>query len=334
MLRSSIAMGLLAWVALDARDAVAAGADPAAATTKQKNDAQKRFDHGRELAAANRFPEALAEFQASFEIVASPNTHFSMARTLANMGRFGEAYTEFGKTVVEAHAAAAKDKRYTQTAEASDAEQRELRPKVGFIVLSVDHGESATVKVEGREIDRAALAEPIAVTPGPVTVDVWSGSVVVARESVTVVVGDKKTIALDARPKQADRPPAPETEPRAEPTVVVDTSPGGLRTAAYVAGGVGVVGLATFAVFGVMEKSKFNELNDACHAGPCPPGHADDIAAGRSQQKIANIGLAAGAVGVAAGVVLFVVSGRPKTPTTGQASLVLSPGFIGVGGTL
>jgi hypothetical protein len=334
MLRRSIFLGYLACATLGVRAAAAAGADPAAATAKQKNDAQKRFDKGRELAAANRFPEALAEFQASFEIVASPNTHFSIARTLANMGQLGDAYTEFGKTIVEARAAAPKDKRYTQTADASDAEQRELRGKVGFVVLSVAHGENATVKIGEREVDRASMAGPIAVTPGPVNVVVSSGGVEVTRQSLNVAVGDTKSVALDAEPRPTDRPAAPETEQRAEPTVVVDTSSGGLRTAAYVAGGVGVAGLATFAIFGAMEKSKFNELNDACHGGPCPPGHADDISAGRSNQTIANVGLAVGALGVAAGAVLFVVSGRSKTPATGQASLVVSPGFVGVGGTL
>src|SRR5215471_13193260 len=87
------------WLALGLAPRVAfgAGVDPAAATTKQKADAQKKFDHGRELSAAGRYPEALAEFQASFEIVASPNTHFSIARTLAYMNQFAEAYAEYGK---------------------------------------------------------------------------------------------------------------------------------------------------------------------------------------------------------------------------------------------
>jgi len=67
---------------------------------------------------------------------------------------------------------------------------------------------------------------------------------------------------------------------------------------------------------------------------PVRPATPTTSRPGESHQTIANVGLAAGALGVAVGAVLFVVSGRPKTPTTGQASLVVSPGFIGVGGTL
>jgi hypothetical protein len=316
------------------RAAEAAGADPATATGKQKADAQKKFDHGRELSAASRYPEALAEFQGSFEIVASPNTHFSIARTLAYMGQPAEAYVEYGKTITEAQAAAAKDKRYTQTAEASDAEQRELRSKLAFLVLSVEHGDNAMVKVGDRAIDNAALRDLVPVNPGTVTVVVSVGGAEVARQTVTLGTSDRKTIVLDAQPKPPEPTAAPE-QPREQPMVVVDTSPGGLRTAAYIAGGVGVAGLATFAIFGSLEKSSFNQLNDACHGEPCPPGHADDIATGRSRQTIANVGLAAGAVGLATGVVLFIVSAPSKAPaTTARTSVVVGPGFVGVGGTL
>ena len=330
-LRTWIVTGWLAC-ALAPRGAAGAGADPATASAKQKVDAQRKFDHGRELSAAGRYPEALAEFQASFEIVASPNTHFSIARTLAYMGQPAEAYVEFGKTITEAQAAAPKDKRYAQTAEAADAEQRDLGAKLAFLVVSVEHGDGATVKVGEREIDRAALRDPIPVIPGTVTVVVSSGGTEIAHQSVTLAIADRKTIVLDAQPKPAEPAPAPEA-PREQPVVVVDTSPRGLRTAAYIAGGVGVAGLATFAIFGSLEKSSYNQLNDACHGGPCPE-RADDIATGRSRQTIANVGLGAGIVGLAAGAVLFVVSAPPKAPTTARASILVAPGFVGVAGSL
>jgi hypothetical protein len=117
--------------------------------------------------------------------------------------------------------------------------------------------------------------------------------------------------------------------------VTVNGSAGGLRTAAYVAGGVGLVGLTTFAIFGALEKSSYNDLQDACHGGPCPPEKADDISTGRSRQTIANVGLVAGLVGAAAGAVLFVVSmPSSKSPTSARAAVVVTPGFVGVRGSL
>ncbi len=236
-LRTWIVSGCIACASFGARDAAAAGVDPASATPAQKSEAQKRFDRGRELSAAQRFPEALVEFQASYEIVASPNTHFSIARTLGNLGQLGEAYVEFGKTLSEAQADAAKDKRYAQAAEAADAEQRDLRGKIAFLVVSVDHGQDATVKIGDREIDRLTLSSGVPVTPGTTNVVVSISGAEVARQVATVSAGDRKTIALDARPKPAD-PGAPlaDTTIREQTTVTVNGSASGLRTAAYVAG--------------------------------------------------------------------------------------------------
>jgi hypothetical protein len=335
-LRTWIVAGCMACPAFYPREVHAGGADPGTATTAQKNDAQKRFDRGRELANAKRFSQALAEYQISYEIVASPNTHFSIARTLVSLGQFGEAYVEFGKTMAEAQAAASKDKRYAQAADAADAEQRDLRPKIAFVVVSVEHGDGATVKIGDREVDRAILGSPFPVTPGTITVAVSNGGVEVARQTVTLSATDNKTIVLDGTPKTSESSaPVAETGAREQPVLAVDRSPRGLRTAAFVAGGVGVAGLATFVIFGALEKSTYNNLQDACHGGPCPPERADDISTGKSRQTIANIGLVAGLVGAAAGAVLFVVSApSSKTQSSASASVVVAPGFVALRGSL
>ena len=84
------------------RAAAAAGADPATATRGHKNEAQKKFDKGASF-GRNDIGSARG-IRASYEIVASPNTHFSIGRALAAMGQLAEAYVEFGKTMTEAEA--------------------------------------------------------------------------------------------------------------------------------------------------------------------------------------------------------------------------------------
>jgi hypothetical protein len=98
---------------------------------------------------------------------------------------------------------------------------------------------------------------------------------------------------------------------------------------AYIAGGVGVIGFATFAIFGEMAQSTYNDLQNACGGGPCPPSKSDEISSGKSKQLIANVGLAVGIVGVAAGATLFVLS-IPKSSSPSSAALVVSPNWIGV----
>jgi hypothetical protein len=95
--------------------------------------------------------------------------------------------------------------------------------------------------------------------------------------------------------------------------------------------------MATFAVFGVLAQSTYNDLQNICHGAACPPGHEDEISRGRTDQTVAKVALVTGAVGLAGGVTLFVLSFRSKAadhPSDAGASLVFGPGWIGLGGTL
>ncbi|HEY6460749.1 MAG TPA: hypothetical protein VIY73_11385, partial [Polyangiaceae bacterium] len=127
----------------------------------------------------------------------------------------------------------------------------------------------------------------------------------------------------------ADTPAAPPPPPEA-PVSSSPTSP--LRTWAYVAGGVGVAGLVTFTIAGVMARSTYDDLNGACHGGPCPPDKDGEISSGKTQQTLANVGLVIGIAGIAAGATLFVLS-MPRGSASASAALVVGPGNVGVRGT-
>src|SRR6185369_2906113 len=58
-------------------------------------ESQTRFSRGRDLFRSGSFEQALEEFRAANELVHSPNTRLYIARTLQQIGRFAEAYTEF-----------------------------------------------------------------------------------------------------------------------------------------------------------------------------------------------------------------------------------------------
>src|SRR5579884_1681230 len=91
----------LALAAFEMARAVPASADgvlPAAATPVQREQAQSRFLRGKDLLSKKRYDEALSEFRASHEIVASPNTRLEIARCLQGMGKTVEAYAELGRT--------------------------------------------------------------------------------------------------------------------------------------------------------------------------------------------------------------------------------------------
>jgi hypothetical protein len=85
-----------------------------------------------------------------------------------------------------------------------------------------------------------------------------------------------------------------------------------MRTMAYVSGGVGLVGLAAFGVFGAMSNAKYSDLQSSCPGNHCTPDRSSDIDNGRTFQTIANVGLVVGAVGVATSAVLFIISPSHK----------------------
>lgn len=101
----------------------------------------------------------------------------------------------------------------------------------------------------------------------------------------------------------------------------------GLRTAGYIAGGVGLVGLALFALAGLGAKSAYDKLDSDCGNLRCTDeGHRSDIEGGRMLQTTANIGLAAGFAGLGVGATLLVLGSRSSVEKTGPAASVSANG--------
>jgi len=318
-----VAIGVSLSALLLTAPALAAGVAPHEATKSQNQAAQKAFAEADRKFDAKHYDEALSGFRASYEIVASPNTRLMIARALRESGKLADAYTEFEGTIADAHANEHAGKRYEQTASAAKDELDALRRRVGFVKVEVS-GEStgATVSIGSRAFDPAALFKPIVVDPGKVSIMVSGADGEEKTKEVNVAAGATEEVSIElegggggshgggASSTPASRLEVPPDEPEEKKIEIGPNTK--LRTWAWIAGGVGVAGFATFAVFGLMNKSQFNELKDDCPGGNCPPGRSDDIDAGRRYQTLANVGLVVGSVGIATGVTLFVLS-RGKT---------------------
>jgi hypothetical protein len=328
-LRVSAVVASLA-VALLCVPAYADGVLPAAATPVQREQAQARFMRGKELLAKKQYDQALAEFRASHDIVSSPNTRLEIARCLRAMGRPVAAYAELGRTAVEAKEMVAQDNRYQRAYDSATAERAELEPQLGFVSLTIQNPtDETTVTVGGEQIRRAAWSEPAPVVAGATDIVVSTPGHAPVKRSVTLAAGQRQALSIDAQSGEPVGGPPPPPPPEAPAPPPPSASP--LRTWAYVAGGIGVAGIATFAVAGLMAKSTYDDLNGACHGGPCPPDKSGEISSGKTQQTIANVGLVVGIAGVATGATLFVLS-LPKGPAPSSAAVVVGPGWAGVQG--
>ncbi|HEX8791900.1 MAG TPA: tetratricopeptide repeat protein [Polyangiaceae bacterium] len=345
-IRSILAVSALSLVALATPLASAAGADPSTATAAQKKEAMDHFTAGKQALETKNYEKAVAELRASLDVVDSPNARLELARALRDAGKLADAWTEYERVVQDATKLAAKEERYAKTADAATTERTDVEAKLAFVIVTVAHAPAdGVLKVGGKTVPQDQWVEPIVAPAGAVDVVLTDASgKELARQTVMAAVGQKLPVDLDAQPAPAPAAPhevAAEDKPDMGPAPSDTTPPpassgrAGLRPWAYVAGGVGVAGLAAFTIFGLMANSNFSDLQNSCHPlSACPSSKSGEIDSGKTDQIIANIGLGVGIVGVAAGATLFVLSLGGKSAPAASTGLVVGPSFVGVRGTL
>jgi hypothetical protein len=126
-----------------------------------------------------------------------------------------------------------------------------------------------------------------------------------SRDGATAITGTAPVLGAPAAARPTAAPPTPTSPP------LKKDDGAALRTAGFIAGGVGIVGFVLFAVAGIGAKNIHDRLDEACNAGRCnEPSQEADIEAGKRLQTAANIGLATGLVGVGLGATLIVVGGH------------------------
>jgi hypothetical protein len=306
-------------------------------------NAQEAFRQGDELFDVQKYDEAIGRYRESHEIVASPNSRLMVARSLRELGRLDEAFHEYEATLAAAEELAAESETYATTAAAARDELQALRSRVAW--LSVDLGdvpEDAEITVAGKPVALAELDDAIVVVPGRVDIVATSSDGHAARGEVHLAAGREGAVTLKLD-ETVTVGQAAESDPESEPPAPVESSPvpplavepepeprGGHRGLAFVAGGIGVAGLATFGVFGTRAKARFDDLEDACTDGACPASSQDDIDAGKQAQVLANIGLGVGVVGLGASVALFATGRRHRGERS--VSLSIAPGSVSLKG--
>jgi len=332
--RCGVSVSLVAFVCAVASPAWADGVTPDAATPVQREQAQSRFVRGKEFKAKGNYEDALGEFRASHEIVTSPNARLEIARCLRAIGRTVAAYAELGRTAVEAKELLAQDNRYERAYRAAVDERAEIESRLAFVTLTIENAmEGTRVFVSGEEILRAAWMEPAPVAAQAAQIIVETPGYPRVTRKVQLAAGQHSALTIDAlsgtQPMTAG-PALADGEPAH--SALRPGSPPWMRTGAYVAGGVGVAGLAAFAIFGLMARSNYDDPSRGCAGGPCSNDKTGEIASGKTDETLANVGLAIGIAGASAATALFVLS--LKNAPVSTAAFVVMPEWVGVRGTL
>jgi hypothetical protein len=286
-----------------------ASAEPAAASAK---DDKARFADAVRSYKAGDFAHALPEFEALARETGSPNAELYVGYCYAGLERPADAYAAFEL----AARTAGSEERYAETRTAALNELSNLTLHIAKIVVSpVEQPPGLVVKVDGVVLDPEAFGSHRVFPAGDHRVEATATDRDPIVRDVHVEGGETKTVTLYFPKREA---PAPG---RTAAPISDENRGSGLRTAGFVAAGVGGAGLIAFVVGGLEARSVYNDLNRECGGSPCTDtAHQRDVDSGKSWQTVANVGLVVGGIGVATSATLLYFGYRK-----GETSVALAP---------
>lgn len=304
--------------ASDASGAAAASEPPPSSTDRP---VEERFAEARALYLEDECAAALPLFEGVYAETQSSNALLYVARCQRALGAWDAAYDSLRRTIGRAEEQAALDPKYEGTRDAAKSELEQVSARVALVtVVLTSDAPGVRVRIGARELRAEEVGTPVAVMPGMLRVEATPRDGDTVHRDVSVDAGASRTVALALNEKSAI-----EKKPEAPPA---DGDPGrGLRYAGIGGLALGAAGVTGFAIFGTLASSRYDELEDDCGGARCPADRQSDVDTGRTYQTVANVGLAVGIVGLAAGTTL-VVLGWPKDDEGGSVALGVSPSAV------
>jgi hypothetical protein len=302
----ALCVAIAAGVALSFAAAPAARADTIDAATR--GTARKLGQDAVKLFEAGSYAAALDKFNTADSLVPAPTLGLYAARCLVKLGRLVEASERYlAVTRMQLEPGALPVMRKAQAT--AVAEREKLLPTLPTLEVRLEgpSGDGVEVSVDARPILPALLGEKRPVDPGKHRLDARRADTTVSRD-VSIALGDAARVVLTLPPLPA--PPAPRMP--------------ALRKMGWVAVGVAGAGVVTGSVAGLVALAKGKSLLSQCPDHQCPTAGALALAGPYDAARAASTaGFIAGAVGLAVGIPILVVSpkveyayadGRPAPP--------------------
>ncbi len=319
--------------------AVAAVSALFAATPRARADdlatAQALFEAARIAQTHGDYAAACPKFAESERLDPAPGTLLNLADCEEHLGHLALAWDAWHEGIALLPRGDERLPLARQRAQALDS-------RLPRLILQLDPNAPAGTKVrrDETEIGTASLGTALPVDPGLHVVRVEADGR--SPESTEVTLAEGETRTLDVAPGPPIAPPASAPPPAVPVTASAPTnaperrrSGAGLRTAGWVVGGVGVVGLGIGAATGLLAMSREATVNVHCVAAKgCDPTGYSAATSGHTLAIESNVSFAAGAVLVAAGISLILVGGAHSNPAAialepsrGGATIDLQGGF-------
>lgn len=286
--------------------------------------AEALFREGQQLMAQKNYEQACPKLAESQRLDPSTGTLLNLAVCHESQGKLASAWKEFNAAVV----AARRDQRQDRV---DFAKQRiaSIEPRLSRVTVVVpsEHEVSGVeIQVDSIELKRPAWGVPLPLDPGSHEItaqapgrQTWSFHFEVKQgpHSQTINVP-----ALELAPEPAEPVGQTDASGHYDPGPE-DQSPsrgGTQRVVALSLGGAGIVGLVVGSAFGVVALDKFGQSNETgCDGNDCDAAGSALRNDARAAGDIATVGVIAGGVLLATGVVLFLSAPRKRRTETFSA---------------
>jgi hypothetical protein len=317
----------------------------------RKRDAKAKFLQGRAALNRGEYATALVFLRTSQELYPSPGTLLNLALCEERLGMLGSAIGHFQEVM---RLLPQGDERQSIAKHgATMLEQRVPRLR---IELAKGAPEGTTVARGGAPVQASDFGKDLPVDPGKHVVVATAPGRPDRSYEVALVEGARGVLSVEPGP--APEPPkavviepapakkveAARANPRAPPSgegrasggddprvAEPDDATSSRRTAAFIVGGVGIVGIGVGAITGALAFTKKSDVDELCpREDTCILEGVEAEQSGKRLATASTIAFAVGIAGVGVGAVLLITSGSSSKRATAIGPIAL-PGGAGVG---
>jgi hypothetical protein len=311
-----------------------------------RNAARSLASQGKEAFDKADYERACDLFHRAYTLVPAPTIALYEARALAKLRLLveaEEAYMRAARTGLDAES----PEPFRKAVHDAEDDLRALRarmPKVTIVTSGAGASDpQLSMTLDGRALTGALVGVELPIDPGQHTLRavVPGGEPTALAFSVVEKQRQKVELAVAAGGEQAAVAPkplavaVPVAPKKTSPELEQRPSPWQSR-AGLIVGGVGVVGVATGVITGLMAGSRYSTAKRECPEHACVEGGAgwDAVQSFRTLRTVSTVGYIVGGVGLAAGTTLLLTA--PSQPSSaaraGSVNVWLSVGSVGVAG--
>jgi len=303
---------------------------PANAQATDAAAAEQLFMAARAAMEKGDFKTACERFAESQRLDPAAGTLINLADCLDRQGKIASAWQRWKEALEMLRPDDERRVAVSQRAQSIEARVPKLELR-----LSATAPPGTVAERDGIALGSASFGISLPIDPGPHRLVAKAPGHAQREYTLTVREGESSTLEIEpgGPASNAATPAAPAPTAPAPATPLRDSGSSATRTWGFVGLGIGAAGLLVGGTAGVLAIAKKNEMEDACHrVGAellCTSAGVDAAESGNTFATVANIGVAVGLIGAAAGAYLL-LSSRGESRTTAFVRPAISGATAGV----